>query len=132
MSSFWRIIRQRWPTITDQRSEGDLPSAGSRVRTRIAPSVISNIDTSRRQLRAVMDKLGGKYENIVQPFHIMRHSCASLLAMRGVEANRIQNWMDHSSLVVTQRYMKLAPAAMSEVAGALEPIARPHLKVVNE
>lgn len=91
-----------------------------------------HLDTARRQLRTVFTKLGGKYASVTQPFHVMRHSCAFRLAMRGVDAVRIENWMDNGSITVTQRYMKLAPSAMTEVAGALEPIARPHLKVVNE
>ncbi|WP_272913690.1 hypothetical protein [Sinorhizobium arboris] len=37
--------------------------------------------------------------------------------------------MDHSNLSVTQRYMKLSPSALDDVAAALEP-AVPKLPVV--
>ncbi len=89
-----------------------------------------NLDTCRRHLNVVYEKLGGKYNKITQPFHIYRHTCASRLAMRGVDAKRIMDWMDHSNLSVTQRYMKLSPTALDDVAAALEP-ATPKLRVVN-
>ncbi|MDX0270881.1 tyrosine-type recombinase/integrase [Sinorhizobium meliloti] len=88
-----------------------------------------NLDTCRRHLNEAYEKLGGKYGKITQPFHIFRHSCASRLAMRGIDAKRIMDWMDHSNLSVTQRYMKLSPSALDDVAAALEP-ATPKLRVV--
>ncbi|WEX87106.1 hypothetical protein PZN02_003459 [Sinorhizobium garamanticum] len=39
---------------------------------------------------------------------------------------------DHSNLSVTQRYMKLSPSALDDVAAALEPTAAPKLRVVND
>lgn len=74
-----------------------------------------------KRLRAVYDQLGGRYAKVAQPFHIFRHSCASRLAIKGVDARRIQEWLDHSSLVVTQRYMKLSSGALDQVVSALEP-----------
>ncbi|MDX0801721.1 tyrosine-type recombinase/integrase [Sinorhizobium medicae] len=88
-----------------------------------------NLDTCRRHLNTVYEKLGSKYERFTQPFHIFRHTCASRLAMRGIDAKRIMDWMDHSNLSVTQRYMKLSPSALDDVAAALEP-ATPKLRVV--
>lgn len=79
-----------------------------------------NYNTIIRQLRAVLDYLGGTYAQITQPFHVFRHSCASRLATRGVDAMRIKEWMDHSSLITTQRYMKLAPKSLDAAAEALE------------
>ena len=77
-------------------------------------------DWSIKKMREVYDHLGGDYEAVTQPFHIFRHSCASRLAIKGVDANRIKEWCDHSSLVVTQRYMKLAPGALDDVVSVLE------------
>ena len=84
-------------------------------------------DHLRRTLRLVFDHLGDRYESITQPLHVMRHSCASRLAIRGVDVNRIKVWMDHSSIVTTQRYIKLAPDALDDVVSFLEyqkPILR--------
>lgn len=52
--------------------------------------------------------------------HVLRHTCASRLAMSGVHVTRIQQWMGHETLAMTQRYMHLAPKAMDDVAKALE------------
>lgn len=52
--------------------------------------------------------------------HVLRHTCASRLAMAGVHVVRIKAWMGHSTLAMTERYMKLAPNAMGDVARALE------------
>lgn len=88
-----------------------------------------HLDTARRKLNEVYEKLGGKYAKFTQPFHVLRHTCASRLAMRGIDAKRIMDYMDHSNLSVTQRYMKLSPTALDDVAAALEP-ATPKLRVV--
>lgn len=87
--------------------------------------------TGQQVMREVYDSLGGKYALVTQPFHVFRHSCASRLAIRGVDANRIKEWMDHSSLTVTQRYMKLSTTALEDAVTALEP-AKPALKVVRK
>lgn len=83
-------------------------------------------------LYKVYEHLGGKYENITQPCHVFRHSCASRLAIKGIDASRIKEWMDHSSLVVTQRYIKLAPKDLDVAVLALENEVKPELKVVND
>lgn len=89
-------------------------------------------DQARSVLRTIYKTLGGQYANITQPFHVFRHSCASRLATQGVDANRIKRWMDHSSLSVTERYMKLAPDALEGLEAFLEPTGRQnHLKVVS-
>lgn len=77
-------------------------------------------DGARGVLRQVYDQLGGDYAKITQPFHVYRHSCASRLAIKNVNAKRIMEWMDHSSIVVTQRYMKLAVSDLDEARNALE------------
>lgn len=87
---------------------------------------------ARDVLRIIYKQLGGEYGKITQPFHIFRHSCASRMATRGVDAKRIKEWMDHASFVTTERYMKLAPSALELAAAALEPDAQhPALRVVQ-
>jgi integrase len=49
-----------------------------------------------------------------------RHTCASRLVQRGVDLFRVQIWMGHKSLSMTQRYAKFAPRHMDELAAALE------------
>ncbi|MER8491121.1 tyrosine-type recombinase/integrase [Mesorhizobium australicum] len=65
--------------------------------------------------------------------HVFRHSCATRLAIAGIDANRIKEWMDHSSLLVTQRYVKLSPKNLEVGAEALDGITTPaKLKVVKK
>ncbi|MBU3613200.1 site-specific integrase [Polynucleobacter sp. MG-27-Goln-C1] len=52
--------------------------------------------------------------------HMLRHTCASRLAQAGKNATFIMNWMGHSSIMVTQRYMHLAPRALEDGLEALE------------
>lgn len=52
--------------------------------------------------------------------HVLRHTCASRLAMAGIHVTRIQHWMGHETKTMTERYMHLAPGAMADVAKALE------------
>ncbi|WP_426237390.1 hypothetical protein [Pararhizobium sp. DWP1-1-3] len=70
-----------------------------------------NLDNCRRHLNEAYDKLGGNYAEFTQPFHIFRHTYASLLAMRGIDAKRIMDWMDNTNMSVTQRDMELSLSA---------------------
>lgn len=88
-------------------------------------------DQARNTLRSIYKLLGGEYALITQPFHVFRHSCASRMATRGVDAKRIKEWMDHASFTTTERYMKLAPSALEMASTALEPEGmHPALRVV--
>lgn len=83
------------------------------------------------QFRVICDHLGGRYAGIIQPCHIFRHSCGSRLAIRGVDANRIKEWLGHKSIQTTERYMKLSPRALDDVVSVLEQEPANHLKVVK-
>lgn len=52
--------------------------------------------------------------------HVMRHTFCSRLAQRGVSAKVIQELAGHSSLIVTQRYMKLAPGNLLAAISVLQ------------
>lgn len=65
--------------------------------------------------------------------HMMRHTCASRLAMQDKSAKFIQDWMGHSSPMTTAKYMHLAPGKLKEGAEALDQYRngfQPQLKVV--
>ncbi len=47
-------------------------------------------------------------------FYDLRHTFASHLALRGLPLQRIQKWMGHSSVTVTERYIHLRPTDDSE------------------
>lgn len=75
----------------------------------------------------------GKTDDPQFVVHMLRHTCASRLAMQDKTAKFIQDWMGHSSPLTTARYMHLAPAKMREGADALDAfraVNQPALKVV--
>jgi integrase len=59
-------------------------------------------------------------------WHVMRHSFASHLVMRGVAIRAVQELMGHASIVITQRYAHLAPHVSQNAVRLLDaPSAAP-------
>lgn len=66
--------------------------------------------------------------------HMLRHTCASRMAMANKTAQFIQEWMGHATPLTTAKYMHLAPAKLAEGTDALDDYRRtytPKLKVVG-
>ncbi len=55
-----------------------------------------------------------------KPWHCLRHTFCSHLAMRGVPARSIQELAGHKSLTTTMRYMHLTPEALEDAISKLE------------
>lgn len=53
--------------------------------------------------------------------HTLRHTCASRLVQRGVSIYKVQKFLGHADIRMTERYSHLAPSDLDEVAEALEP-----------
>lgn len=73
----------------------------------------------RRQwdmLKHAMDKGDDEFFII----HVLRHTCASRLAMMGRPAQFIQAWMGHSTIMVSQRYMHLCPNTLKDGVVSLD------------
>jgi integrase len=67
-------------------------------------------DLTYTQLRYQWDNLRdslGKKEDDGFIIHTLRHTCASRLAIQGQNAAFIMQWMGHSTITMTQRYMHL-------------------------
>ena len=67
-------------------------------------------DLTYTQLRYQWDCLRdslGKKEDDGFIIHTLRHTCASRFAIQGQNASFVAQWMGHSSIMVTQRYMHL-------------------------
>jgi len=62
--------------------------------------------------------------------HILRHTFCSHLAMQGAAAKAIQELAGHSTLVMTQRYMHLSPAAKDSAIALLNarPVENPEVR----
>jgi integrase len=53
--------------------------------------------------------------------HTLRHTCASRLVQRGVSIYKVQKFLGHAEIRMTERYSHLAPSDLDEVVSALEP-----------
>lgn len=53
--------------------------------------------------------------------HTLRHTCASRLVQRGVSIYKVQKFLGHADIRMTERYSHLAPSDLDEAVTALEP-----------
>jgi integrase len=53
-------------------------------------------------------------------FHVLRHTFASHLVMRGVPMKAVQELLGHSSIDMTMRYAHLSPNVRREAVAALD------------
>lgn len=52
--------------------------------------------------------------------HTLRHTCCTRLVLGGVDVKRVMQWMGHSAIVTTMRYMQIKPTALEDVLHVLE------------
>lgn len=62
----------------------------------------------------------GKQDDPQFVVHMLRHTCASRLAMEDKSAQFVQAWMGHATPITTARYMHLAPSKLFEGVSALD------------
>jgi integrase len=55
-------------------------------------------------------------------WHVLRHTFASHLVMRGVAIRAVQDLMGHASIVITQRYAHLAPHVVQDAVRLLDGV----------
>lgn len=53
--------------------------------------------------------------------HTLRHTCASRLVQKGISIYKVQKFLGHKDIRMTERYSHLAPSDLDDVARALEP-----------
>lgn len=107
----------------------------SKARSIPATNRVREILMSRRHLERVFDEMTvytlrgqwahvreelGKSDDPQYVVHMLRHTCASRLAMQDKSAQFIQAWMGHATPLTTARYMHLAPGKLKEGKEALE------------
>lgn len=83
------------------------------------------VNTLRNQWAQVREYLG-KTNDPQYVVHMLRHTCASRLAMQDKSAQFIQAWMGHATPLTTARYMHLAPGKLKEGKEALEQYKAEH------
>lgn len=52
--------------------------------------------------------------------HTLRHTCCTRLVLGGVDVKRVMEWMGHSTILTTMRYMQIRPDALADVLHVLE------------
>jgi len=52
--------------------------------------------------------------------HTLRHTCCSRLVMGGVDIKRVMEWMGHSNINTTTRYMQISPQGLADIVKVLE------------
>lgn len=72
------------------------------------------------QLRALCRRAGVRCVS----WHVLRHTFASTLAMRGVPILSIQKLLGHSTVAMTERYAHLSPSSLRDAVMVLE-VPRP-------
>jgi site-specific recombinase XerD len=65
-------------------------------------------------------------------WHVLRHTFASHLVMRGVPLKAIQELLGHASIEMTMRYAHLAPDVAREAVKLLDAPAPPALRCVRD
>ncbi len=53
-------------------------------------------------------------------FHMLRHTCFSMLGEKGFSALEIQSYSGHKSLAMVQRYTHISPKHVQEMANTLK------------
>ncbi|MBM9536197.1 tyrosine-type recombinase/integrase [Desulfobulbus alkaliphilus] len=64
-------------------------------------------------------------------FHVLRHTCASWMAMAGVELYSIKEVLGHQSIQMTERYSHLCPSRLRAAIDTMENALNAQDKVVS-
>jgi len=65
--------------------------------------------------------------------HTLRHTCCTRLVLGGVDVKRVMEWMGHTAIVTTMRYMQIRPTSLEEIVHVLEtPFDKPADSGVRE
>ena len=85
-----------------------------------------------RQLRHLCQKAGLRRIG----WHVLRHTFASSLAMKGVPLPAVQALLGHSTITMTMRYTHVAPSALrsaidllSQVGSSRQPVGNQTLQI---
>ena len=82
--------------------------------------------TTYSSARALLDAVHARAGVVSQGVHALRHTFCSHLTMAGAPVTAIRDLAGHTSVVVTQRYMHLAPAGL---LSAIDLLASVHATV---
>lgn len=78
---------------------------------------------SNFQKNALRGRWDTMRENLNMPDvtpHTLRHTCCTRLVLGGVDIKRVMEWMGHSTIVTTMRYMQIRPTSLEDIVHVLE------------
>ena len=122
----WSLTRSRTVSIS---ARFPVPEPGAEALGLSSPFEVLIYDKYHRRFQEVRALLGEE-DNPNYVRHILRHTCASRFAQKGMDEKRIKEWMGHKDLTNTMRYMHLAPTDLFEMVEAPTETQRPSPRVV--
>lgn len=75
-------------------------------------------DGAARELKRLCERTGVRKIG----WHVLRHTFASHIAMRGVPMRSLQQLMGHSTILMTERYAHLGMTSLHDAVQVLEPV----------
>jgi integrase len=133
--TFWRLVVFRrsstngivGPTKSGKERKVPLTTALEAALRSIrhvrGPRVFCNPDGKPLTLWQLHERLWGSCRRAGLrriPWHDCRHSFASQLVMAGTPLRQVQDWLGHSTMMMTMRYSHLAPGGGREFLTALD------------
>lgn len=76
-------------------------------------------DGAERELARLYQRAGVKRRGL---WHLLRHTFASHLALKGISLHTIQGLLGHSTIAMTERYAHLTAGSMHDAIRVLEPV----------
>lgn len=80
------------------------------------------VPISRQMLDVLMKRYGAKagIPAKLRHFHVLKHSCATHLASRGLGAEQVQDWIGHARIQNTMKYLKVTNSRREQTARGLK------------
>lgn len=77
-------------------------------------------NVSKGRMRSTWDTMRGSLNfHDVTP-HTLRHTCCTRLVAGGADLKRVMEWMGHTAVQTTMRYMQMRPDALTDILAILD------------
>lgn len=123
----WEHFGKDFKTVTFWNTKTNRPRTvplTSRLRARLQGQSKTGRGPFRRiteaRLRSVWDNMRQNLKMHDVTPHTLRHTCCTRLVLGGADVKRVMEWMGHTSIQTTMRYMQLRPDSLDDIVGILE------------
>lgn len=115
--TFWHTKTKRPRTVPlTSRCRAILQRRQSTMASRSGPFTGMRKDSMKH--RWVTMRTALRLEDVTP--HTMRHTCCTRLISAGVDVKRVMQWMGHTELTTTLRYMQIRPNGLDDIVALLE------------